>query len=91
MQLRDIVVWGRPSWGAVDPKYGQRFALSVGRNRDVPLRVAVNEGCCANDGRAGYWKSPQHVFSTYGHAREDKTLTDMISDTDLTQPIEQDK
>lgn len=34
----------------------------------------------------GGWKSPQHVFSTYGHARNDKTLTDMITDTDLTQP-----
>lgn len=36
--------------------------------------------------KLGGWKSPQHVFSTYGHAREDKTLTDMISDALLTQP-----
>lgn len=35
--------------------------------------------------KLGGWKSPQHVFSTYGHAREDKTLTDIIADTLLTQ------
>lgn len=29
--------------------------------------------------RLGGWKSPQHVFSTYGHASDDKTLTERIT------------
>jgi integrase len=36
--------------------------------------------------RLGGWKSPAHVFQTYGHARDDATLTDRIFDTDLTRP-----
>lgn len=36
--------------------------------------------------KLGGWKSPQHVFSTYGHAREDLTLTDIITDAPVTQP-----
>lgn len=35
--------------------------------------------------KLGGWKSAQHVFSTYGHAREDLTLTDVIADTPVTQ------
>ena len=35
--------------------------------------------------KLGGWKSPQHVFATYGHARDDLTLTDIISDTPVTQ------
>jgi integrase len=31
--------------------------------------------------KLGGWKSPEHVFKTYGHASEDRTLTDR-----LTQP-----
>jgi integrase len=30
--------------------------------------------------KLGGWKSPQHVFQTYGHADDDKTLTDLIFD-----------
>lgn len=33
----------------------------------------------------GGWKSPEHVFRTYGHARKDKTLVNRIIDTPATQ------
>lgn len=36
--------------------------------------------------KLGGWKTPEHVFKTYGHASDDPTLTDLISDTPLTQP-----
>ena len=29
--------------------------------------------------KLGGWKSPEHVFKTYGHASEDKTLTDRLT------------
>ena len=35
--------------------------------------------------KLGGWKSPAHVFQTYGHASDDATLTDRIFDTPLTQ------
>lgn len=35
--------------------------------------------------KLGGWKSARHVFSTYGHAREDTTLADMIADAPVTQ------
>lgn len=35
--------------------------------------------------KLGGWKSPQHVFTTYGHARDDITLTERLTDTELTQ------
>lgn len=35
--------------------------------------------------KLGGWKTPQHVFQTYGHAIDDKTLTDKIIDTPVTQ------
>lgn len=36
--------------------------------------------------KLGGWKSPQHVFETYGHADNDLTLTDRLIDTLQTQP-----
>ncbi len=39
--------------------------------------------------KLGRWKSAEHVFKTYGHAKEDRTLTDLISDTPLTQQKKQ--
>jgi integrase len=39
--------------------------------------------------KLGGWKSPAHVFQTYGHAQDDATLTDRIFDTDLTRPKKQ--
>lgn len=36
--------------------------------------------------KLGGWASVQHVFQTYGHAKDDPTLTDRLIDTDLTQP-----
>lgn len=35
--------------------------------------------------KLGGWKTPNHVFQTYGHANDDPTLTDRISGTKLTQ------
>jgi integrase len=34
----------------------------------------------------GGWKSPAEVFKTYGHAIKDRTRTDVLTDTLLTQP-----
>lgn len=36
--------------------------------------------------RLGGWRTPRHVLETYGHAIEDRTLTDVLSGTKLTQP-----
>jgi integrase len=36
--------------------------------------------------KLGGWKNVRHVFETYGHAKDDPTLTDLISDPKLTQP-----
>lgn len=38
--------------------------------------------------KLGGWKSPQHVFSTYGHAADDMTLTDRLTDTDVAEGSE---
>ena len=35
--------------------------------------------------KLGGWKSAQHVFATYGHAMEDDTLANLITDTPETQ------
>jgi integrase len=35
--------------------------------------------------KLGGWKSADHVFRTYGHARKDETLADLISDTSVAQ------
>lgn len=35
--------------------------------------------------KLGGWKTPKHVFQTYGHASDDPTLTDKISGTPVTQ------
>lgn len=35
--------------------------------------------------KLGGWKSPAHVFATYGHAMDDKTLSERIFDTPLAQ------
>jgi integrase len=47
------------------------------------LRAGVDVVTIAKLGR---WKSPEHVFKTYGHANEDRTITDRISGKNLTQP-----
>ncbi len=39
--------------------------------------------------KLGGWKSPQHVFETYGHAIDDPTLTDRLIGTNLTQGVGQ--
>jgi integrase len=35
--------------------------------------------------KRGGWRTPQHIFQTYGHASDDKTITDRIAGTNLTQ------
>ncbi|MFC3072409.1 tyrosine-type recombinase/integrase [Shinella pollutisoli] len=35
--------------------------------------------------KLGGWKSPQHVFQTYGHAKEDKRLANLLTDTSETR------
>jgi integrase len=37
--------------------------------------------------KLGGWKSPQHVFNTYGHAMDDDTLSDVIIDTPTTPSL----
>jgi integrase len=46
------------------------------------LRAGVDPVTIA---KRGGWKTPQHVFSTYGHASDDLTITDRIAGTNLTQ------
>jgi integrase len=46
------------------------------------LRAGVDVVTIAKLGR---WKSPEHVFKTYGHANEDRTLTDLIAGANLTR------
>jgi integrase len=35
--------------------------------------------------KRGGWKTPRHVFETYGHAIEDITITDRLTGSPLTQ------
>jgi integrase len=37
--------------------------------------------------KLGGWKTPQHVFETYGHAMADDTLADRLIDTQETQGV----
>lgn len=41
--------------------------------------------------KLGGWKSPQHVFDTYGHAKDDDTLADLIIGTPVAQKTETSK
>jgi integrase len=40
--------------------------------------------------KLGGWKTPAQVLKTYGHAIENRRLTDVLIDTDLTQPAPDD-
>lgn len=51
------------------------FATAMLRAGFDPVTVA----------KRGGWKTPRHVFETYGHAIEDITITDRIVGTSLTQ------
>jgi integrase len=51
------------------------FATAMLRAGFDPVTVA----------KRGGWKTPRHVFETYGHAIEDITITDRIIGTPLTQ------
>lgn len=51
------------------------FATALLHKKIDPVTVA----------ELGGWKTPAHVFKTYGHAMRDKTITDIIAEPDLTQ------
>lgn len=51
------------------------FATAMLHRRIDPITVA----------KLGGWKSPAHLFATYGHAMEDDTLSDLITDTPVTR------
>lgn len=51
------------------------FATALLHRRIDPITVA----------KLGGWKSAQHVFQTYGHAMDDDTLADLITDTPATR------
>lgn len=53
------------------------FATALLHKRIDPITVS----------KLGGWKSPQHVFSTYGHAMDDHTLADLIVDTPATRKL----
>ena len=52
------------------------FATSMLQAGVDPITVA----------KLGGWKSTQHVFQTYGHAMEDKTVTDRLVGSSAVQP-----
>lgn len=70
----------RPQWRKVFKRAGIKplsyhacrhgFATAMLRKGIDPITVA----------KLGGWKSAQHVFTTYGHAMNDETLTDRIVD-----------
>ncbi|NTE87261.1 tyrosine-type recombinase/integrase [Agrobacterium rubi] len=51
------------------------FATSLLHRGIDPVTVA----------KLGGWASPQHIFTTYGHAMDDDTVTDMLSGTKSAQ------
>lgn len=51
------------------------FATSLLHKGIDPVTVA----------KLGGWASPQHIFSTYGHAMDDDTVTDILSGTKSAQ------
>jgi integrase len=52
------------------------FATGLLRSQVDPITVA----------KRGGWKSPAHVFGTYGHAMEDVTITDRLIGKNLASP-----
>lgn len=53
------------------------FATSLLHKKIDPITVS----------KLGGWKSAQHVFDTYGHAMDDDTLANLITDTPETQSL----
>jgi len=75
-------------WKSIIAKHGLRvfsfhalrhgFATSMLQAGVDPITVA----------KRGGWRSPQHLFQTYGHASEDERVTDVLTETGtpVTQP-----
>lgn len=90
---RDGTVFGYPNRKAVDRPW--RAAC---RRAGIPLlsphscrhgfaTAALQAGIdVVTVAKLGGWKSPAHVFATYGHASDDATLTDRLVGKNSTQP-----
>lgn len=75
----------KPQWNAAIRRAGieklsfhccrHGFATSMLQAGVDPVTVA----------KLGGWKTPQHVFQTYGHAMDDRTVTERLSGPKLTQ------
>jgi len=78
----------KPQWNKVIKRAGieyltyhacrHGFATALLHRNIDPVTVA----------KLGGWKTPQHVFQTYGHAVDDDTLADRITDTPATHDTE---
>ena len=75
----------RPQWDKAIRRAGIKH-LSFHACRHGFATAALQAGIdVVTVARLGGWKSPQHVFATYGHASEDATLTDRLTGTPETQ------
>lgn len=78
----------RPMWDAAVKRAGIK-PLSFHACRHgfatAMLRAGVDPITTA---KRGGWRSPQHVFSTYGHALEDETVTDRITGSPATHLVD---
>lgn len=78
----------KPQWNKVPKRAGIKyltyhacrhgFATALLHKGVDPITVA----------KLGGWKTPEHVFRTYGHAQDDDTLANLISDTPATRSRE---
>lgn len=77
----------KPQWNKVIKRAGieyltyhscrHGFATALLHKKVDPITVS----------KLGGWKSAQHVFDTYGHAMNDDTLANLITDTQETQSL----
>lgn len=76
----------RPVWNSVIARAGIK-QLSFHSCRHGFATTLLHNGVdVVTVAKMGGWKDVTEVVKTYGHARSEKTLTDAIFDTNLTQP-----